>query len=115
MYKIKTIQGKGRGLVAAKAIRKGQLIEASPMLVFSHKDSKVLDKTLLGSYVFAYSATKTCLALGVGSLFNHNNSPNVECYFHDGENTMYFNAITAIAAGDELTINYGWPKKYLDF
>lgn len=116
MIKIARISGKGRGLVASAAIPKGTIVESSPLVIFNKKDSVILEKTKVGSYCFAYSPTRICIALGLGSLFNHSSEPNVEAVTYYGErDVLHFETIRDIAEGEELVINYGWDEKDIDF
>jgi len=56
--------------------------------------------------VLANTASNHCLALGYGSLYNHGNPANMR-YEGDAEaKLLRFVAIRAIAAGEELTVNY---------
>ena len=51
------------------------------------------------------------LALGRGSLFNHDNEPNLN-YKRDGTSNMIrFYTTRAIEAGEELFIYYGAPDE----
>lgn len=63
--------------------------------------------TTLEHYLFTGKNGSMLLALGVGSLFNHNRQPNLDYRVdHDNLIIRYFAAKT-VATGEELTIFYG--------
>jgi SET domain-containing protein len=101
---------KGRGVYAMQSFLKGELVEESPVLLVNTPVSDL--PTELKTVLFNWGRlckndSKThALALGYGSLFNHENPANLR-YTPDQENqTMRFFAVREIAAGEELTINY---------
>ena len=105
---VRDVEGKGRGIFAAKAFRRGELLDVCPVLVFSPKERELLDQTLLHDYVFVWGEddSQSALALGYGSLFNHSSSPNAR-YLADYENgTLEIHAYRDIAAGEEICFNY---------
>ena len=94
-----------RGVFAIKNIRAGELIEESPVLKFPELDLYSRKGTLqLANYVFAWSAGTVGLALGFGSIYNHSYSPNA--FYKDTRDSKRYIALTDIAAGEEITINY---------
>lgn len=98
-------RGKGRGLFAARALAAGEVIERSPMLVLPHADLARVHATILDDYLFVWENT-SAFALGMGGLFNHSYTPNVE-YVRDYRTKMLvFETLRDIAAGEELTVNY---------
>ena len=108
------IAGRGRGVVATKAIANGEVIERSPVLPLALKDSEcpgLNDYSLAwGEDVPGFEAGKECaIGLGYLSLYNHSNAQNVT-FDHDyEENEIGVRALRDIAAGEELTIDYGVP------
>ena len=108
---VKRIKGKGRGVFARRAIRKGELIEKVPMLVLpaeQYHDS--LGGTDLANYCFNWKEGTVALALGYGSLYNHSYKPNAR-YEDVWPQTKEFTAIRDIEAGEEITVNYnGKPR-----
>jgi SET domain-containing protein len=103
---IRNARGKGRGVFARRAIRKGEEIERVPVLVMPAKDVKHgPDYTTLGVYCFHWERGKVAVALGYGSLYNHSYEPNAR-YEDVGGRTKLFVAIRDIAAGEEITVNY---------
>lgn len=99
---------KGRGVFTNSNIKKGQIIELCPMIVFSSKDRLQINDTFLYEYYFEWgeSTRKGALALGYGSIYNHSYQPNAR-YEPDFElNILEFVAIRDILAGEEITVNY---------
>jgi hypothetical protein len=101
--------GKGRGVVARTAFAVGDVVEVSPVLVI--RDGDALDPTELANYVYNWptSPGAVAVAFGFGSLFNHSYTPNLRYHKEpspDGGGVVRFTALCAIAAGDELLINY---------
>lgn len=102
----------GRGVFATRDIKKGELLDASPIIVIPHEEYKYLKKTVLINYVFWWGKNdKTrALALGYGSLFNHSYTPNAKYKFKRKNETIKFYAYTDIKAGEEIFVNYnGYP------
>ncbi|OCA82843.1 SET domain-containing protein [Pseudobacillus wudalianchiensis] len=103
----------GRGVYAARDIRKGELIEISPVVVSPKKEWKYLEKTVLFDYCFSWGKDyeHTAIVLGYGSIFNHSYTPNATFDNNLDNLSVDFYAITDIAEGEEITINYnGEPE-----
>jgi hypothetical protein len=95
---------RGRGVFAARRFREGEVVEACPAVLIP--DEEVADGVLRG-YVFASRRRgKVLLLLGYGMLYNHSPQPNL---YHRtaGRLTIEFVALRDIAAGEELTHDYG--------
>ena len=101
---VKRAKGKGRGVFARRAIRKGEVFETCPVLVLPAEEVEDFS-TGFGPYVFEWGEGKLALALGFGSLYNHSYRPNAR-YLDVGPRTKAFEAIREIAAGEEITVNY---------
>ena len=72
----------GRGVFASHPIARDTVIEISPVLLFEAEEYKTHGQyTLLDSYTFIWEkragGSTMALALGLGSLFNHNPRANV--------------------------------------
>ena len=105
---VKRIKGKGRGVIARKAIPADTVIERAPVLVIPTE--QVEDDAHLCDYVYHWGRDTVALALGYGSLYNHSYKPNAR-YDDVGVMTKVFTAIRDIAPGEEITINYnGEPE-----
>jgi SET domain-containing protein len=100
---------KGRGVFASRAFSAGEVVEECPVVLF-RKPYEALHKELK-TIVFHWevpegAAATQALALGYGSLYNHDNPSNMR-YETDGEAlVMRLIAARDIGADEELTINY---------
>ena len=103
---VKRVPGKGRGVFARRGILKGEVIEKVPLLVMPAEEfAEGLANTMLKDYCFDWGVGQVALALGYGSLYNHSYKPNAR-YEDVNKNTKAFIALRAIAAGEEITVNY---------
>ena len=109
--------GRGRGVVADRAIRAGELVERSPVLVIPHEDRAAADATIVFTYVFMWEhgtveedlykhEGRSAIALGYTSLLNHSYTPNCEFIRHIDALAIDLVALRDIAEGEELTIDY---------
>jgi SET domain-containing protein len=107
------LPGAGRGVFASAAIKQDEVIENCPILIFDKKDDAHISKTLLMNYIFDYTGRSSMLALGYGSIYNHNIVPNAKYELLEYEGMSEFNnelsitALRPIAKGEEIFINYG--------
>ena len=115
--RIKVMGRRGRGVVAAARIRKGGLIERSPVLIIPAADRAAADATVVFTYVFMWEHNtveedlyqhqgRAAIALGYTSLLNHSYTPNCEFVRHIDELVIDLVALRDIEAGEELTIDY---------
>ncbi len=98
----------GRGVFTSKPLEAGDLIEICHVIILPEKDLPVIHKTSLHDYYFLWGddQEQCAIALGFGSLYNHNYHPNAR-YLLDYENeTIDFYCVKDIAAGEEITVNY---------
>lgn len=96
----------GRGLYARRDIRRGALIEVSPVIVINRGD--VGDDEPLSNYVFEWSRGKRAVALGMGSLFNHSKTANAWWEVVRDKKVLRFYAAKDIRAGEEILVDYGY-------
>jgi len=99
---------KGRSVFTSIPLREGDLIEICPVIVIPSVEVPVIHKTFLHDYYFLWGENmKSCaIALGYGSLYNHEVDPNAN-FLLDFENEhIEIHAIKDIEAGEEITINY---------
>ncbi|MCW3123537.1 MAG: protein-lysine N-methyltransferase [Flavipsychrobacter sp.] len=107
------IQGAGRGVFATDDIKKGEVLEICPVLIFNKKDTSHIMDSSLNDYVYAYDKGQTMFVLGYGSLYNHSNTPNakyellVEPDRAEKDNEFCFTAIKPIRKNEEIYISYG--------
>jgi uncharacterized protein len=101
---------KGMGAFASRNFSAGELIEECPVILFKVPFSPPGE---LRRRVFSWLALvknggpyATAVALGFGSMYNHDDSSNMR-YEADVQNaTLKFTATRHIKANEELTINY---------
>ncbi len=100
---------RGRGVYSARAHAAGETVEECPVILFSAPFAQVPDevrKVLFNWSVLADVTHAHALALGFGSIYNHENPSNLR-YEADAEaGLLRFVALRVIAPHEELTINY---------
>ncbi|WP_341837591.1 SET domain-containing protein [Chitinophaga pollutisoli] len=114
---IQKTKEKGRGVFTKEAIPAGTTIEVSPVLVLSNSDTQIADTTKLHNYIFLWGVreTRSCVALGYCSIYNHSYEPNCEYEMDFDAETMAIKTRRAIKKGEELQINYnGDPEDVSD-
>lgn len=108
---------RGRGVVARLALKAGQLIERSPVLIIPSHQRALVDGTVIFTYVFMWEEDmaeedlyqhtgRSAIALGYTSLLSHSYDPNCIFVRHIDQQVMEVYADRDIAAGEELTIDY---------
>lgn len=108
MITIKKTKKYGRGIFANKNIKKGTIVEISELITIdSTKEDKMVSSTKLKHYLYLYKDT-SALALGLGSLFNHSNHPNVSWKMNEKNKTIVFKVNQDIEKGQQLFIDYGY-------
>ena len=102
--------GKGRGLVAAAPLTEGELLERAPVIPLRREDLGDRSHGLF-SYPFSWPDPPyvEAIALGVISLINHSPTPNADFEIDVPNRLIRLFALRDIAAGEELTIDYGIP------
>lgn len=114
--KVKNTKSMGRGVFAAQSFNKNQIVEVSPCLNWDDRTQDIVQNSTLRFYVFkGRTYNESVLALGNGSLFNHNPKGNITYDYDAKRNVMVFKAIRTIKAGEQLFINYGYdPMEKLE-
>ena len=102
---VRSTVNKGRGLFAIDGIAVGEEISRDPALVISQGQWRAIEPTIVGDYCFAWDSG-VALALGLGSMCNHDPHPNAEVVPDRTRTELVFRALRAIAAGEEITIAY---------
>ncbi len=104
-----TKTAKGRGVYATRPVLSGETIEICPVIVFPADWDDMPKEIQRVVYAWGHLTNgppSNCIAMGWGSMYNHENPANVR-YTADAENNcMVFTAARNIEAGEELTINY---------
>ena len=109
---------RGRGVVAAREIGQGELVERAPVLIIPEAARAAIDPTNVGNYIFMWEHDtvgqdlysqkgRAAVVLGYTSLVNHSPEPNCDTVRYIDAFALDLVALRPIAAGDELTIDYG--------
>ncbi len=111
--KIIDIKGKGRGVVAIKPIKAGEIIEYSPIIFLSDKEIEFLGNEskfdiLKFYYLYQAETDKHCIMLGYASLYNHSNNPNAKIDYdiNESQNFVFFRALKDIIVDEEIVFDY---------
>lgn len=105
MLEIRQTENKGRGVFSTTNIKRGDLIEMSPVIVLTLEEKDVICQTVLSEYFFEWGK-EGAIGLGFTSLYNHSDTPNAEYLPVMSERSIIINAIKDIPAGEEICINY---------
>ncbi|MEL6392999.1 MAG: SET domain-containing protein [Bacteroidota bacterium] len=98
----------GRGVFTSISILSGSTIELAPVIVLSAVDKETIHRTALHDYYFNWGEDgQAAIALGFGGLYNHASDANADYYMDFEGLTINFFARRDIAAGEEITIDYG--------
>jgi SET domain-containing protein len=104
------IAGKGRGVVAIGPILSGALLEIAPVLPLT-TESQPLPGQILFDYPFLWDDPPyiEAIALGLISMVNHSDDPNAQFEIDIPNRVIRLTAARDIAAGEEVTFDYGIP------
>lgn len=108
LLELVAIKGKGRGVVATRAIKQGTMVEAGPVIKMKKKDR--LDRsTVLSHYPFQWDEPPYVQAfpLGFAGLLNHSDKPNCKIESDMEGDVLCIETLRDIEAGEELVWNYG--------
>jgi hypothetical protein len=109
---------KGRGVLAARAIEAGEVVERAPVLIIPEEDRRAIDLTSVANYIFMWEHDtvaedlytgngRAALVLGFTSLLNHSDNPNCDFVRYIDALAIDLVATRKISSGEELTIDYG--------
>jgi hypothetical protein len=112
MVEIRVDPLKGRGLFATRRIEAGEIIDSAPVIVLDAGECRAVDRTILGHYYFHWDGDfdgdgRGAVALGAVTLCNHSARPRARVARNYPAQSLELYAIGAIAAGEEITIDYG--------
>ena len=108
LLELVAIKGKGRGVVTKRAIKKGVMIEAGPVIKMTDDDA--LDRsTVLSHYPFQWDEPPYTQAfpLGWAGLLNHSDTPNCKIESDIEGDVLCIETLRPIKAGEELVWDYG--------
>ncbi|MBK6389832.1 MAG: SET domain-containing protein-lysine N-methyltransferase [Saprospiraceae bacterium] len=97
---------KGRGVFTALEIPAGSLIEICPIILIPASQTLLIDQTEIYNYYFVWDEHHLAVALGFGSLYNHQDPPNARVIFDYESEEIQIEAIRDINEEEEITINY---------
>ena len=106
--RVRTIRGKGRGIIAGRRFAEGEVIERNPVIVIPDHEWALVGESVLSAFCFSWGngAEDTAIALGHGSLLNHSYQPNVFAQLRIRQRQIEFVALRDIEEGEEITLNY---------
>ncbi len=105
LVRVRKVKGKGRGVFARRAIKRGSEIERVPVLLVPTEHLVGgLHSPVLARFFYLWNKKTVAISLGYGSLYNHSYEPNAD--YQHGTMSIIYSAITDIAKDDEITINY---------
>lgn len=96
----------GRGVFTSRKLETGDVVELCPVIVVGPADRARLHATVLHDYYFVWNGDGAAVALGLGSLYNHSPTPNLDYEMDYAFDQIRFSAGRDIAAGEELLIDY---------
>ncbi len=101
-------EAKGRCVHTSENLYVGDLIEICPIIKIPQGQFHYLDKTIFYNYYFLWEeeGMEGCLALGYGSLYNHDKFPNASVIMDYEDGTIKIEAFKKMNSGDEITIDY---------
>lgn len=121
---LKHLMDKGRGVFCLQDIKADEILEISPLLLFSEADTHMLQKTVLKDYIFNANplpekflrasgyenpAKTVALPMGICSICNHMADPN-STYSFELDDMSAFAVLKAkrdIPKGEEISVSYG--------
>ncbi|KAI9473514.1 MAG: hypothetical protein EXX96DRAFT_578307 [Benjaminiella poitrasii] len=104
---LRTDPVRGRGVFTKEKIRRNTLVEISPILFFDSKEYDDHGKhTILDHYTYCWPGGFG-LALGLGSMFNHDSSPNVGFIRDIPNKVIRYVTLRDVEKDEELCISYG--------
>ena len=99
---------KGRGVYTAEMIAEGSVIEVCPVIIIPEGTRPILHRTVLHDYYFEWGEDRksAAIALGYGSLYNHDADANAHIILDFDAQEIVFEAIIDILPGSEICIDY---------
>lgn len=114
MIEVRSSPIEGRGVFATQALSPGAPFHTAELLIFDLDEYPALQQTRAAHYVFHVSddpaesgKSVTGLAMSRISFINHARPANCSFQVDADTSTVSFAALRDIAAGEELTIDYG--------
>jgi uncharacterized protein len=107
LYIVDTV-ARGRGVYTSIDIAEGDIIEICPVIKIPKAQLPIIHKTILHDYYFLWGTNmdECAIALGFGSLYNHELHANANFILDLENDTIDIVAVKNIEAGTEITLNY---------
>ena len=109
VYVAHTGTRRGRGVYAVHGYASGDVVEIAPVVLFDGAYATIpaeIRELLFNWTVLAGAPSAHGLALGYGSLYNHDNPANLRYEADAARCLLRFIAARDVGPGEELTINY---------
>ena len=109
-YTVRKVAAAGRGVFATRQFARGEVVCRDPVLLLDQEDWRRCEATILNDYVYAWpeEGRPRAVSLGIGSLFNAGDAPNVDVEIDVAAKSLIFRAIRPVEPGQELILDYGW-------
>jgi hypothetical protein len=109
-YAVRSVAAAGRGVFATRRFTRGEVVCRNPVLLLDREDWRRCEPTILDDYVYRWpeEGRPRAVSLGVGSLFNASDVPNVDVEIDVAAKILTFRAIRPVEPGQELVLDYGW-------
>lgn len=114
LFEIRDVEGMGRGVFAVSPIPEDTLLCSDPLVMVP--ESQCPKGSVLAAYVFYWSVVMedgrglNAIALGLGTVMNHSNRPNVIVWFEQNPDRLDFYALRDIKPGEQLTHDYNYDE-----
>jgi SET domain-containing protein len=96
----------GLGVFAVERIDEGAVVERCHVLLLPPAEAEVVATGGLYGMMYDWPDGSSAVALGFGSLYNHDPEPNAEYTAHEDGPMLVIVARRTIEAGEEVTIDY---------
>lgn len=94
-------------MFARKAIGEGHVVEVAPVIVVPADEIEALEATSLRDHWYGWTDDgDAAIAMGHASFYNHADDPTCRYEAADDQDSLVVIARRAVAAGEELTIDY---------
>jgi SET domain-containing protein len=114
LVEVRDAGGMGRGVFAASRIPADTLLFSDPVMPVPWDQCP--EGSVLDAIVFRWSAVvgdglgRSAIVLGLGTVLNHSESPNVAVSFERNPDRVDFYALRDIEPGEQLTHDYGYDE-----
>jgi len=115
-YEVRKVEAAGRGVFATRRFNVGAVVCRDPVLLLDQDDWRHCEKTILNDYVYKWpeDGRPRAVSLGIGSLLNAGDAPNIDIEIDVATKTLTFRAIRPIEPGEELILDYNWGVETAD-